>query len=87
MRRRRKANPEYLAIRERIAEEAGWACQARTTRCNGRVEQIHHRKGRDGELLTNPEYLLPLCEPCHTYIHAHPAESYERGWMVRRNHG
>lgn len=84
-RRQRKGTGRYLEHREVIAEAANWVCQAGTPVCEGNVEQIHHRKGRDGELLTDPTYLLAVCFPCHTYIHAHPQESYDKGWMVRRN--
>jgi len=83
-RRKRKGNSAYLEAREVLAEQAEWRCQAGTPQCNGQVEQVHHRKGRDGELLADPEYLLPLCYPCHIYIHANPETSYQRGWMVRR---
>lgn len=24
---------------------------------------------------------LDVCRVCHDYIHAHPAEAYERGWL------
>lgn len=84
-RRKRKGNVEYLAMRGVVAEAAGWRCEARTRACNGQVEQVHHRKGRDGQRLTEIQYLLAVCHPCHEYIHANPSESYERGWMVRRN--
>lgn len=43
----------------------------------------HHRKGR-GKLLCDVAFFLPVCETCHTFIHAHPALSYKRGWMVKR---
>lgn len=83
--KRRPGTEQYLQMRETIAEQAAYRCQAKTPRCSGQLDQVHHRKGRDGELLTNPEYLLGVCEPCHSYIHSHPSESYERGWMIRRN--
>jgi hypothetical protein len=49
---------------------------------------LHHRrlrgtKGFDTHLSAN---LIWLCGSgttgCHGYVHAHPAESYEKGWMV-----
>lgn len=86
-RKQRSGLAEYNKAREALAEQAAYRCQARTPNCNGQLEQVHHRKGRDGELLTNPEYLLGVCYPCHSYIHANPSESYERGWMIRRNDG
>lgn len=52
----------------------------------------HHRQGRtpitlddDTEIdVDDAEHTLDLCYPCHLYVHAHPAESYESGWMIRR---
>jgi hypothetical protein len=31
----------------------------------------------------NPENLLAVCRPCHDFIHAHPATSYLRGWLLK----
>ena len=45
----------------------------------------HHKAGRDGDKLADDTEFLGACDPCHTYIHAHPEESYELGYMVRRN--
>jgi hypothetical protein len=27
--------------------------------------------------------LISLCRDCHSYVHAHPAESYAQGFLVR----
>lgn len=56
-------------------------CEARTPDCRGAGEVFHHRIGRRTHA---PNMLLHLCDPCHLYVHAHPEESYEAGWMVRR---
>lgn len=26
--------------------------------------------------------LVSLCRTCHAWVHAHPAKSYEQGWLV-----
>jgi hypothetical protein len=44
----------------------------------------HHKKGRVGPDVDNVEHTLDCCHACHVYVHANPAESYERGWMERR---
>jgi hypothetical protein len=44
----------------------------------------HHRLRRTqggGNDLFN---LLWVCPPCHDWIHDHPEESYEKGYMVRK---
>ncbi len=53
-------------------------CELRLDGCWGTATDTHHRKLRrhkDGSVLR-------LCVPCHRYIHDHPKESYERGWLV-----
>lgn len=61
------------------------------TRCHGRCEVCdrlllgnadrHHRQRREvgGDRLAN---LVLLHPECHTWVHAHPAEAREKGWIV-----
>lgn len=51
--------------------------------CRGRGCQAHHRHMRSQGGSDDVANLLWVCEPCHTYIHGHPAESYEAGWLIR----
>lgn len=74
----------YNKAREIVFERSGGSCEARTPDCRGVSDQVHHRKGRDGDLVDDIDYLLAACWACHNYIHRHPAESYERGWMIKR---
>jgi hypothetical protein len=47
---------------------------------NGRMERHHRQRRRDGgDRLSN---LLAVLPDCHGEIHAHPALSRERGWIV-----
>lgn len=46
--------------------------------------EIHHRKGR-GRYLLDTSTWLAVSQAGHRYIHDHPKESYERGWMLPRN--
>ena len=51
-----------------------------------RAEQMHHRqaRGMGGSKVRNgAENLLHLCSPCHAWVEANPAASYENGWKVR----
>lgn len=61
-------------------------------RCGGRCERCltdvhpayahrHHRQRRrvGGDRLAN---LLVLCQSCHTWIHDHPRNAREHGWIV-----
>lgn len=71
-------------MRARPKEPLADRCAFRiATVCTGRAEVRHHLKGRG-----NPELDMltaDICDACHRYVHAHPKESYERGWMLRRN--
>lgn len=53
--------------------------------CEGyNADEIHHKKGREGDLLFDVRYWLPVHRQCHTYIETHPQEAYERGWSLSR---
>ena len=52
--------------------------------CWGRATHRHHKLARRFKDHST-ENLLPVCTACHQWIHAHPAESYRRGWLVRGN--
>jgi hypothetical protein len=49
----------------------------------------HHRRMRSHAFpgLHDPGNVIDVCGTgstgCHGYIHAHPAESYAKGWLVR----
>lgn len=75
----------YEKARAAVAERSGLTCEARTPDCDGALHQVHHRKGRDGELIDELDLLIGVCVSCHRYIHGNPTISYQRGWMVKRN--
>lgn len=43
----------------------------------------HHKKGRVGKLLCDTRYFMPVCEPCHTWIHSNKTLSYELGYLIK----
>lgn len=75
----------YEQARGIVFERANGYCEANTPDCRGPMDQVHHRQGRDGDLIDDESRLLGVCWSCHNYIHSNPAISYERGWMIRRN--
>jgi WhiB family redox-sensing transcriptional regulator len=79
LRRRQKAARER---RTAWTAREEW-CEAATNVCRGRASQLHHRKMRSHGGTNDPENLLAVCAWCHDYIHSHPAESYEAGWLIR----
>ena len=43
----------------------------------------HHKlQGRVHPRCNEPEFLMDVCPKHHDHIHAHPEESYERGWLL-----
>ena len=54
--------------------------------CRGEATHKHHRKLRKHGGTDEAANLLALCGTgtlgCHGYVHANPAISYERGWLV-----
>jgi hypothetical protein len=42
----------------------------------------HHRRRRSQGGTNDLSNLIHLCDGCHTYVHAHPAISYSRGWLL-----
>lgn len=48
------------------------------------ANQIHHKRGRIGDLLTNKEFFMAVSPQGHNYIHHFTKESYEKGWMLNR---
>lgn len=55
-------------------------------RCGQRVaSQVHHLAGKEGENLVRPKNLGGLCDPCHNWVHANPADARIEGWMLTRH--
>jgi len=78
--------------RTHVAEFDPVAKRIIVSRCAGKCEvddcphrgtQFHHRLRRSQGGLGTPENGLFVCDYHHGYIHAHPTESYLRGWLVR----
>jgi hypothetical protein len=76
---------KYEKARAIVFERANGYCEANTPACRGAMDQVHHRQGRDGDLIDDVSRLLGVCWACHNHIHGNPAVSYERGWLLRRN--
>ena len=48
------------------------------------VEDIHHKKGRDGDLLLDERYWLAVSRKGHIWIELHPIEAKEKGYSLSR---
>jgi 5-methylcytosine-specific restriction endonuclease McrA len=66
--------PALIARSRGICELCGW----------GVAIHRHHRMRRSQGGTNDLENLLHLCRACHDTVHAYPALSYDRGWLLRR---
>ena len=54
--------------------------------CHERAaSEIHHMKGRTGELLTDPTYFLGVCRSCHNKITLNPEWAHDLGYSATRH--
>lgn len=81
--KRQKQNREYLKIRKQYLLDQPY-CQAIITGCEMNANQIHHQKGRIGELLNNTDHFLAVCENCHRWIENNPIKAKELGLSISR---
>jgi hypothetical protein len=59
-------------------------CQAALPSCNKFANQVHHKKGRIGDLLIDTQYWLAVCYTCHVWIELNPNEAKELGFSLNR---
>lgn len=82
----KRSSPKQASDRkelEQLAHLRGGACEIGLEQCSGRANQLHHRLRRSQGGDNTRDNILAVCSPCHDWIHAHPAISYEKGWLVR----
>lgn len=76
------------AERMAVLERDGFRCVRCGRSIYGCMYSIHHRRMRSHAWsgLNKPENLITLCGSgttgCHGWVHAHPAEAYETGYLV-----
>lgn len=75
---------DWTSVRKSILLRDEGKCR----KCSRPAHHVHHRrvKGIGGTSDATIKYgqanLVSLCAECHAFIHAHPAQSYEKGWLV-----
>lgn len=84
-RKAQREEPALSRFRE-IVHARTW-CELNTPACPPSRHEGHHahhvciadrRRG-----VHDPDRGLLACADGHRYVHDHPAESYERGWLIR----
>lgn len=72
---------EYKKVRDQYITEHP-VCEV--DGCYQYATEIHHKKGRVGDLLTDPEFFLAVCHEHHRYIEDHPDWAKKYGYSLSR---
>lgn len=84
MRSRKRSDGPTEATRIALADRSSGWCEITHSGCTGKGTEVHHRLMRSQGGGHEAENLALCCEPCHSFIHANPEWSYERGWLLHR---
>jgi hypothetical protein len=79
--KRAAQNREY-SRRRKIHLAANPFCK----RCGNAATEIHHAKGRTGNLLTDARFFVALCHDCHMFVTANFNEACALGLSATRFH-
>lgn len=74
---------QYKKVREAYLEDNP-NCEAKISGCSYEATEIHHKKGRIGNLLQDDTNFLAVCRNCHRWIEEHPKEAKELGFSKSR---
>lgn len=83
-RKRKQWQAEYKEASETVVRRSQGLCEIGTHLCVKRANQVHHKRGRRHPEANALENLAASCEPCHTYLHANPAEAFANGWRYHQ---
>lgn len=83
--KRAKQEREYARLAKEFLASKLY-CEAKLEGCRVVANQCHHIEGRQGALLTDPNNLLAICDPCHAWITEHSAEAIKMGLSISRLH-
>lgn len=80
----KEANKIYKVEKEKYMKEhpmceAGIICKHKTE-----SQDIHHKKGRNGDLLTDINFFLAVCRKDHEWIENNPIEAKKLGFSLSR---
>jgi hypothetical protein len=69
-----KLNAAYSILREQYMKHHPH-CEAHLAGCAINACDIHHKKGRVGNLFLDDTEFLAVCRTCHGWIETHPKEA------------
>lgn len=50
--------------------------------CTAKSTEVHHSKGRRGDMLLQVEFFIQSCKICHRWVHDNPEAAKEQGWFL-----
>lgn len=77
--KQKKRNLEYLKVRIDYLN-LHRNCQV----CGAPATDLHHKASRLGDKLTDTDYFMAVCRPCHTKIETNREWAYEKGYLIKR---
>ncbi|PVH26266.1 hypothetical protein DC487_01175 [Sphingobacterium corticibacter] len=81
---KRKAQNTLYRKKRLTFMEQNKLCKARLDGCTKSATEVHHKKGRINNLLTDERYFLPVCRSCHQVIELNPVLAKELGFSQSR---
>jgi 5-methylcytosine-specific restriction endonuclease McrA len=66
--KRAEQNKEYLLLRKLYLQEHNY-CEMKLPGCTNLANDLHHKNGRTGNLLTDISNFMAVCRSCHSKHH------------------
>lgn len=79
---RAKENQVYARLRKEYLE--AYPC-CEVPECHRKSSEIHHQKGRNGDLLMNTDYFMAVCHEHHHMITVDSKWAIEQGYSFLRS--
>lgn len=79
--KRARQERRYTFLRAQYLDTNPWCAHPA---CTQYATEVHHKRGRVGELLTAVEHWLPLCHTHHVWVTEHPALAKVMGLSENR---
>lgn len=72
-------------VKEMVA--AGTLCKIGSPVCTKVAQGFHHKKGREGQLLTDDKHKVPCCNMCNQFLEKNDAWARANGHKESRHQG
>ena len=73
---------EYRKLRDEFTKDKN--CEAKLSGCTITATDLHHARGRVGNLLIDVSNFVALCRNCHTFIELNPDFAKKNGFSKKR---